>query len=405
VNVLGQVQNFVLGNFGTRASRSIDDQEPTPSAVLHLNKKIPGIDGLRGIAILFVVATHLHFLESGFFGVDLFFVISGFLITTLLLQEAECTGSIDLRQFYLRRAARILPAMAAVILVVYTFNLQCDVKNPNANNGKEALGAIFFYLNWLHAFGAPVSCLVHLWSLSIEEQFYLVWPGVLSVLACVVRSRSNLLLGIVIGLGILGPEVGRTLLWPSTWTNIHYYRTDLRFDALCWGALVAWGGARSIILRTLIATYSTPAAVLGVAVLAFHGLFLTDPWRRYYLAYGAYTAVAASSAILVSCVAFAQPRLLVKALEFSILRWIGVVSYGLYLWHPVVMLLHWHLWSISFLTPFSVPDLAKKLVDFALSCAVAAVSFYFWERPFIRLKRYFRPRTGRKALVYAPRAP
>src|ERR1700730_7047993 len=108
---------------------------------------------------------------------------------------------------------------------------------------REATAAIFFYLNWVHAFGAPLSQLVYLWSLSIEEQFYLVWPGVL--LACLISGRSGLLLGTVLGVGILGPEVGRTLLWPGTSTNIHYYRTELRVDALFWGALAAWGGAHS----------------------------------------------------------------------------------------------------------------------------------------------------------------
>ena len=95
--------------------------------------------------------------------------------------------------------------------------------------------------------------------------------------------------------------------------------------------------------RAIIKKYSTPAAVVALAVVAFHALLLTKPWERYYLSYGAYTAVAASSAILITCVTFAPPRTLVKILEFPTIRWIGVISYGLYLWHPLVIGLSW-LW-------------------------------------------------------------
>lgn len=116
----------------------------------------------------------MGYVESGFFGVDIFFTLSGFLITTLLLRENNRVGSIDLRQFYLRRAARILPVMGALILIVYMLGLQCGDVNKPADNSREAMAAILFYLNWIHAFGGPVSCMVHLWSLSIEEQFYIL---------------------------------------------------------------------------------------------------------------------------------------------------------------------------------------------------------------------------------------
>ncbi|MBI1868743.1 MAG: acyltransferase [Methylocystis sp.] len=362
---------------------ALDSLRPPNAAHQSGAERIPGLDGLRGVAILLVLATHTRpaLLESGFFGVDIFFALSGFLITTLLLRERKRTGSIDLRQFYLRRAARILPVMGAVILSVAALGCQVDNEKP-VGIGHEALAAILFYLNWVHAFGGPVSCLVHLWSLSIEEQFYLIWPGVL--LACLSRGKSDLLLGTVIAVGIMGPEIARILLWPGSWTNIHYYRTDLRVDALFWGALAAWAGARSSTLRAVIKKHSSSVAVLALAVLAFHTLFLTNPWERYYLSYGAYTAVAASSAVLIACVTFAAPRALVKILEFRPLQWIGMVSYGLYLWHPLVFLMVGRYVTHS--------ALAKNALDLSLSLAVTAVSFYFWERPFLRLKRHFQPR-------------
>jgi len=392
---MGSACNFELETPAVQASKadveatvSSDEtgrRSPSPSnpAPEYEAARIPGLDGLRGVAILCVLAVHTTppVLESGFFGVDIFFVLSGFLITTLLLREMDRTGTIDLRQFYLRRAARILPAMGAVIVAVSIYALLAERERLH-EIGREAVAAMLFYVNWVHVFSARVTELRHLWSLSIEEQFYLVWPGVL--LACMSLRRSSQVLGAILAAGVIGPEIGRALLWPGSLENNLYFRTELRVDALSWGALAAWAGARSYVLRAFIEKWSSIAVFPALAVILLHPILLTNPWSHYYLFYGAFALVAVSSAIVIACVAFAPPRAVVAALEFAPLKWIGVISYGLYLWHwPVFLLIERHV---------MLPILAKNILVVSLSIAISALSFYFWERPFLRLKRHFQPR-------------
>ena len=163
--------------------------------------RLTGLDGLRGVAVLAVVAFHFgaSWLQGGFFGVDLFYVLSGFLITGLLLDEARSTGHIGLRHFWARRARRLLPALLLLLLVV-TWYVHDAAAPVLSRLPRRRLESLFYFSNW-HQIAAstnyfvangPVSPLTHCWSLAIEEQFYLVWPLLtIAILHCWAGARRT----------------------------------------------------------------------------------------------------------------------------------------------------------------------------------------------------------------------
>lgn len=348
------------------------------------NQRIAGLDGLRGVAVLCVLAVHTTppIIESGFFGVDVFFVLSGFLITSILLHELDETGAIDLRQFYIRRALRILPAIFAVIIAVLFYAAFAEKDRLHALF-MDAVAALLFYFNWVDAFHFKYMEFTHFWSLSIEEQFYIVWPSIL--LVCMNFSKSNRMALLVLGIGVIGPEIGRVLLWPGASNNILYFRTELRIDALSWGALAAIIGVRGFHSREFFSKWKNIIAFISIIIIVTHLIFLTRPWTHFYLYYGAFSLVAIASAALIFCISFYPPRFIVSFLEFPPIKWIGVISYGLYLWHWPVFLLTQRYLAIS--APF------KNTVAIILSIILAAISFFLWERPFLQLKRHFQPRS------------
>src|SRR5438270_4005923 len=154
----------------------------------------PALDGIRAIAVLLVMANHTGFFHAGRLGVDIFFVLSGYLITAILVAEFSAGGRIDLKKFYARRALRILPA---VILLLVALNVFAAITQPREQVQTlrwDSLGALFYVANWLRAFGRDLGIVGHLWSLSIEEQFYLLWPVTLAFLLSRKLSANQLLL-------------------------------------------------------------------------------------------------------------------------------------------------------------------------------------------------------------------
>jgi peptidoglycan/LPS O-acetylase OafA/YrhL len=236
----------------------------------------PGLDGLRAIAVLSVMAYHEPnlVLAGGFLGVDLFFVLSGFLITGLLLDEHRRSGKVSLRSFWNRRGRRLLPALAAMLLAVVVVTTLIGDVNQRRDLPGGLLSAVFYVSNWnliaqhqsyFDQF-TSLSPLQHLWSLAIEEQFYLLWPIV--VIACLSRSRK-LLIGVtavatLASIGLMAFFLGEGD--PSR----SYYGTDTRMFALligALGALFAWELRPS-------GTKTFFAGVLGLVALAGAFLFL-----------------------------------------------------------------------------------------------------------------------------------
>ena len=346
---------------------------------------MPGVDGLRALAVAAVVIYHLGaaWLPGGFLGVDVFLVISGYLITSLLLAEYRQSGRIGLKRFWLRRARRLLPALFLMIVVVLVAMVLLHPGEVARLHG--ALLASFGYVaNWYFAFadipyfeqfGRP-SVLQHLWSLAVEEQFYLLWPPIMAV--CIgVFGRRRLLAGV--GAGIVGSTILAWILWePFTDPSRIYYGTDTRAVGLLAGVALAflWPANR---LRPLAA--ARPRLVLeGVGIVALVGLLvlmLTLGDLDEMLYKGGFLLVAITTAAVIAVVAHPS-SLLGKAFGVSAIVWLGVRSYGIYLWH----------WPVLMLTrpnddvPFDGAPLV--VLQLALMLGAAALSYQYVERPIRR---------------------
>lgn len=346
-------------------------------------RHIPALDGIRAIAILLVFAVHTSppLLPGGRLGVDLFFVLSGFLITTILLDEHRRRGSIHIGYFYMRRALRLFPAMLSVAIFVTLYVWLTSTPEQLALTLHNLQGIVFYYFNWQMVAAFPNYLnhqwmFSHLWSLSVEEQFYIVWPF---VILCLLRLRfSTTLFFLVLIAGITIPAVARAILWSQKHSLVWYFRTELRFDELMWGALTAMivhlGITPSEHHRAKF-SYATVAALLGLLfVSSFEGL------NNGLMYLGGFSLVGFLSAVLIYGSVCCLPPGLKPILEYPALRWIGKISYGLYLWHWTI---------IRLVADLKLSPLASMLLEFSATFAVATLSFHFMERPILGLKNRF----------------
>jgi peptidoglycan/LPS O-acetylase OafA/YrhL len=326
----------------------------------------PALDGLRGVAILLVVAWHTFrggLTGAGQAGVTLFFVLSGFLITTLLIEERNRFGRIDLRRFYLRRAARLLPAFALMMCVAAVIILV--VQPPD---GKVALLAPLLYVaNWAQAAHHDLWPVQHTWSLAIEEQFYLVWPMLLTLLLMVRRRWAlyAVIAGLVLSTALrfcFAPWNEDRALWG----------TDTRADALLAGCAIA--------LIAVERQIHVPRAAVIAAVLGFAGTVAMG--TPAILLAGGLTVIALTSGVLVTSALETRAGLL----TWGPLCWFGSISYSLYLWHSLL------------LKAFpALPPLGLVVVAIAISAA----SSRWMEQPIIRRVR---SATSQDPTVRAPRS-
>jgi peptidoglycan/LPS O-acetylase OafA/YrhL len=348
---------------------------------------LPGLDGLRALAILTVVAFHVgafagrSTLDGGFLGVQVFFVISGFLITALLVEEHDRNGRISLRAFYARRALRLFPALFAAVAVAVAYTTFAPGHQLH-RTADEAVASIFYWDNWYHGLhvGNP-TILLHTWSLSIEEQFYLVWPLLLVLALGLAALRTRLWLLPLAGAvaAALGRAVADLASSPPPLGRL-YFGTDTRADALLIGCTLALVWARG--LPRQAAQVSTWLSVPALGALAVLMWFETVPGRSLYVI--GLLGCSLASAVLIANVLTGRPRLLVRLLEHPGLVFLGKVSYGLYLWHYVVF---WIVrdstggWSLS----------SRVALELAIALAVAVASYYLLELPIVRQKARFTP--------------
>jgi peptidoglycan/LPS O-acetylase OafA/YrhL len=346
----------------------------------------PGLDGLRAVGILTVLAFHVgafsgtRVLDGGFLGVQVFFVISGFLITALLLEEHERNERISLGRFYVRRALRLFPALFAAVAVAVVY-ASFAPRNQLHDTAKEAIAAVFYWDNWFHGLRVGKdTILLHTWSLSIEEQFYLVWPLVLLVALRFTRSRSGLwLLPLALAAGAAVARAAVIAVHPGSFGRL-YFGTDTRADALLIGCTLALVWARGWLQRAADAfAWLGLPAVVALALLMW---FATVPGRNLYL-YGL-LACSLASAVLIADVVVGRPRLLVRALEQPPLVFVGKISYGLYLWHYVVF------WIVRDYTG-GWSHASRVPLELAASVGVAVASYYLLELPIIGYKARFTP--------------
>ena len=350
----------------------------------------PALDGLRGVAIALVVSWHAFgWPARGFLGVHLFFVLSGFLITTLLLQEWRERGDVSLRSFYRRRGLRLLPALAALLAVYTGLHVVRSLASSDHHDLSTALEGVlysaFYVANVVQASGVvlPVP-LNHLWSLAAEEQFYLLWPFLL-VLALRYRVRPGWLeAGLVAAVLLVVLERVRLALQDAPMERL-YYAPDTTFDPILIGCLLGlWYvlGRAPYPLRSaaLVRWLVLPAVVLVALPVIWAG----PAWGPIHWSW--VLPFALGTAVVIWAVATNGSRLLVRALAFAPLVALGKISYSLYLWHPLVI------WSG--LRLLGIPP----ALGVALAVPVATASYFLVERPFLRRKRRERARLDEEAL-------
>jgi peptidoglycan/LPS O-acetylase OafA/YrhL len=347
---------------------------PPAAAVSRLGYR-PELDGIRGAAILLVMLVHLHdWPRGGFIGVDVFFTLSGFLITTLLLEEWHARGTISLRHFYARRSLRLFPAVI-VLLVAYG---AVALAAGGPYRGTRLIGVAYgatYTANWPQAFGSafPEQEIGFLWTLAIEEQYYLLWPGLL-LLGVHVARLSPRRLFVAVSCLVLAVWVWRAVLATGVAGRRIYFGTDTRLDQILVGAaLAAWFVRRPAAARGSRALRL--AGWAGVAYLAWR-LFDSVYFRWWYPTLGIASIGLASAAVL-ACVVSNSSRILASVLGWRWLRWVGTLSYSLYLWHvPAIRAVDRSF--LGELTPVRI------LAGLALSFLLAAASYRFVERPFLR---------------------
>jgi peptidoglycan/LPS O-acetylase OafA/YrhL len=354
-----------------------------------------GLDGLRAVAVLLVVVYHLFpasFLRSGFVGVDVFFVISGFLITSLLLRERVATGRIALRAFWTRRARRLLPALALVVTVSASvaWMIGGDVL---VGAGRQVLGAATFSYNWVavadgssYFSGAEPELFRNLWSLAVEEQFYVLWPLLLPVLL-LVRARW---LRVLVALGLAAGSTlwATALIGGGASITRAYYGTDTHAFGLLLGVALAFLLAGRVAGSVEGEGHPAPRRarrVLGdtTGLVALAALVVVAAWPDGASLFPSVPLIASLLTALAIAAAVQTGSRLGAALDVQPMRWIGERSYGIYLWHwPLVVLLACA--TTGSFVDAAIPagiGVAALILTFALS----ALSYRFLEQPVRRL--------------------
>jgi peptidoglycan/LPS O-acetylase OafA/YrhL len=348
---------------------------------------IPGLDGIRAIAVLAVLLYHadVPWMPGGFLGVDMFFVLSGFLITSIVLTELDKTGRLDFKRFYLRRARRLLPALlltlafAAVLAAFLATDAAATVR-------RDIVGSLFYVTNWVYVVadqsyfeitGRP-PLLQHLWSLAVEEQFYLVWPAVAAFAWrgggrhrvrewALIGALGSTLIMIVVSLMSGYPE-------PNDASRV-YFGTDAHAMGLLLGAALAAVWLPQRVKADLAAGARAIVNVAGFGALALVLLIMMNTQSNSAWLYRGGFLVFAAIMVVVIAAASHPASLLGRALSVQPLRYIGERSYGLYLWHwPVFLVLR---------PGLDVPleGMSNLVLRFAVTFGLAELSYRFVEMP------------------------
>jgi len=361
----------------------------------------PALDGLRGVAVLAVLLYHggATWMRGGFLGVDLFFVLSGYLITTLLLVEWGRSGGINLRGFWARRARRLLPALALVLVGIAVYALAFAEATQLDRIRDDGLAAIGYVANWrfifsnqsyFDQFGAP-SPLRHMWSLAIEEQFYLLWPFLMVGL---LHWRPKLrILTRVFAIGALTSALLMAVLFRSgSDPSRVYYGTDTRAQALFAGAALA-----AVLLRVRTRGGGPPrsapwvrAGLAGLALLAV--MFVTTKDTAEWMYRGGYLLAAGACALVIAAAVQPRRNLVRAVLSPMPLRAVGQVSYGLYLWH-------WPVYLTMTEERIGLGGTALLLARLAVSGGFAVASYFLVELP---VRRGAWPALARRTVIVVP---
>ncbi|MFZ0668026.1 MAG: acyltransferase family protein [Acidimicrobiales bacterium] len=370
----------------------------TTAGTGHRLRYTPGLDGLRAVAILGVVAFHVGFgwTPGGFYGVDTFFVLSGYLITSLLVVEWDGSRTIKLRSFWARRARRLLPALFVLVAGLAVLHLTVPNLLPWPDAIPDALATLGYAANWhfiagstnYFAISVSPSPLLHTWSLAIEEQFYMLWPlVVLFVLgtsgrwarrAGKVPDRRKRLL-VLLGMSVIGAVASAMWMWHLTPAGASitraYYGTDTRAQALLIGASIAIamqlsklrGDPASTARNVRAATFCGVAGAAGLAAVWY-----LVPETSTLAFHGGFTLASLASGAILTSVVLDPAGPVPRALALRPVRYIGSISYGAYLWYwPVLLVIthrwpglgSWQLFALESMTTFGLAALSAKFVE------------------------------------------
>lgn len=360
------------------------------SAEIKNTQYYPALDGLRGLAILLVVFLHnfgfMNYFFFGWLGVDLFFVLSGFLITTILLNTLSKPNF--LKNFYIRRILRIFPLYYLLLLLsLFIVPLFADIE---VSYYKESQGWLWSYLqNWLFIFKEPYGdkIVLHTWSLAVEEQFYLVWP----LVVLFIKKPKILIWVMTTTLVITG--ITRYLIWSYKIEDLAYSSlyTFTRIDGLCIGSIVAL----SMKINPEMLKKFKPFVILLAALLNFGFYFINDShsFTLPYLAFVGYTTFAVLFGILIYEAVIGESVIIMRIFKLRILGFFGKISYGLYVYHwPVYLLLFQPIknWLVGMgFKERNFTDLPSAIAVTLLAVAISSISYRFFEKPILNLKRHF----------------
>jgi peptidoglycan/LPS O-acetylase OafA/YrhL len=353
-------------------------KENLPEAVRH--QRLPTLDGWRAVAITGVLGAHIRWplpllsrwFTHGSLGVQLFFALSGFLITTRLLEEYDQNGFVSWRNFYIRRVFRILPPAFLALLTLTFLGLGLHLIPVT---GSQLVASAFFYRNYLTGIVGPSWYTAHFWSLAVEEHFYLLWPAILGVVGFARGARTaGILTFAAFAWRVAGGHFDPLYNSHSVYRG---FRTDYCIGDLLWGCFLAfvWNSpsARALAVR-IVRSY------WALGVLAAQALLL------HYHPRGSDVLVELLMAFLPFCTVADPSGLVSRILEIGPIAWVGRLSYSLYLWQQLFIPISWAPQTLGIIQmfPFNV----------VLAFSAASLSYYFVERPSIRLGKQMQNQQG-----------
>ena len=360
---------------GANASIGNNVAKSVPKDARNLGKSyLPGLDGLRCIAVLAVLLYHIspNQFVGGYIGVDLFFVISGFLITYLNLQKIENPNkTFSLKNFWLRRARRLIPALVLVILVCVPLGA---LIYPDILVGafRQVAGALTYTTNWVEIIHgsnyfdqANPSLFKNFWSLAVEEQFYLIWPPILLLLMSR-RLRNSQLISIIAAIGLASLVLMGVLATPDNYTRV-YYGTDTHCFGLAFGIIFAfiWNRQEGSLSREWITSQKWTVALAPVGLFGFALIVMLVPDTAAFTYPFGLGLGSLFSLFLVGSVIVRQDSVFTRIMELAPMRWVGVRSYSIYLWH----------WPMLVFGRILIPTALGTVENVAVDVLFAAISF------------------------------